>query len=472
MKKVYLFFLFIVFIITACTGREKECVISGKVDKADYSGVKVTLIGQGDNSKESIPVEIKEDGSFKISFKIAEPQFSSFNMIFGEGGKMWQSTYRLYIKPGKDYFLKFKANPGSKVKAEVDNKDLSNRALIMYNEVLNAKVREIWTNTPEPQYAKEEVISFMKAAEDCINENAGLDEEVKEYIKVWGFNEYMGHLFGYHSMYELMKKKRFAAPEGFYELIAEPSVYLDNEKALLAEKTVRNIVEYIKYKSGNNSKGAKVLDVLENRINLLKDEFSNPHIIDNVLCSLFSGFKFAYKTSGDFEEDLKGYSSLVHNLQDPKKRDEFIKEFSALRYSMKGSKAPDVVFKDRDGNDVRITDFKGKVVYIDLWASWCGPCCREVPYLQKLEKEYEGRNIVFLSISLDSDKKAWLKKMDELKMHGNQLYIADSGYDKMLNISGIPHFVIYNAEGKLYMSKAPRPSSMEIRGVLNSITEL
>ena len=78
MKKVYLFFLFIVFIVSACLGRNKECVISGKVDKADYKGVKVTLIGQGDNSKESIPVEVKEDGSFRISLNIAKPEFYSF----------------------------------------------------------------------------------------------------------------------------------------------------------------------------------------------------------------------------------------------------------------------------------------------------------------------------------------------------------------------------------------------------------
>ena len=200
-----------------------------------------------------------------------------------------------------------------------------------------------------------------------------------------------------------------------------------------------------------------------------------PLVLMIVMITIISNISLVLNVSaadtGDFGY-LKEYSSFVQNLQDPKKRDEFIKEFSDLRYSIKGSKAPDVVFKDRGGNDVRISDFKGKIVYIDLWASWCAPCCKEVPYLQKLEKEYEGKNIVFLSIRLDSNKKAWFKKMQELKMHGNQLHLSDSGYDKILNVSGIPYFVIYDAEGKLYLPKAPRPSSMEIRGVLNKLLGL
>ena len=55
--------------------------------------------------------------------------------------------------------------------------------------------------------------------------------------------------------------------------------------------------------------------------------------------------------------------------------------------------------------------FRGKYVYIDLWASWCVPCCREVPHLQKLEKELENKDVVFLSISIDQNPSAWKKKM-------------------------------------------------------------
>ena len=101
---------------------------------------------------------------------------------------------------------------------------------------------------------------------------------------------------------------------------------------------------------------------------------------------------------------------------------------------------------------------RGKYVYIDLWASWCVPCCREVPHLQKLEKELENKDVVFLSISIDQKVEAWKKKMADLQVHGNQWHDSEGTLGKALNVKGIPFFLIYDKEGKLYMYNAPRPS--------------
>ena len=117
------------------------------------------------------------------------------------------------------------------------------------------------------------------------------------------------------------------------------------------------------------------------------------------------------------------------------------------------------MLEDADGNVVEFSSFKGKYVYVDLWASWCGPCCKEVPHLQALEKELQNENVVFLSISTDTDKEAWKKKMVELGMHGNQLHDRDNTLCNALNVKGIPFFLIYDKEGKLHTYKAMRPSS-------------
>ena len=118
----------------------------------------------------------------------------------------------------------------------------------------------------------------------------------------------------------------------------------------------------------------------------------------------------------------------------------------------------DVVLEDADGNVVDISSFKGKYLYIDQWASWCGPCCREVPYLQAIEKEFQDSNVVFLSIATDTDKEAWKNKMVELNMHGNQLHDRNNTLCNALNVKGIPFFLIYDKEGKLHTYKAMRPS--------------
>ena len=107
---------------------------------------------------------------------------------------------------------------------------------------------------------------------------------------------------------------------------------------------------------------------------------------------------------------------------------------------------------------VDFSTFRGKYVYIDLWASWCTPCLKEVPALQKLEKELKNDKVVFLSISIDTKEDAWKKKMQEKNMHGNQLWDPENSLGQALNVKGIPFFAIYDPEGKLYMHGAPRPS--------------
>ena len=120
-----------------------------------------------------------------------------------------------------------------------------------------------------------------------------------------------------------------------------------------------------------------------------------------------------------------------------------------------------VVLVDANGNEVDFSTFKGKYVYIDLWASWCGPCCSEVPHLQALEKELEGGDVIFVSVSTDTDTDAWKEKMEKLNMHGNQLLDRDGELCNMLNVNGIPFFVVYDKNGKLHTYGALRPSSGE-----------
>ena len=77
-----------------------------------------------------------------------------------------------------------------------------------------------------------------------------------------------------------------------------------------------------------------------------------------------------------------------------------------------GVEAPDFEVIDSTGNKVRLSDFRGKFVYIDVWATWCSPCCAEIPHVEKLHKQFAGDSrIEFISISVDSKVKAWKKKV-------------------------------------------------------------
>lgn len=135
-----------------------------------------------------------------------------------------------------------------------------------------------------------------------------------------------------------------------------------------------------------------------------------------------------------------------------------------------GNSAPTFTYNDINGKSVSLSDFNGKLVYIDFWATWCGPCRGEIPHLDKLEKDYKGKKIVFVKISLDDDMDAWRKMVTEKKLGGVQLH-ADGAWSsevaKNYQIKSIPTFVLIGADGKIINPNAPRPSSEEIRTLLD-----
>ena len=67
-------------------------------------------------------------------------------------------------------------------------------------------------------------------------------------------------------------------------------------------------------------------------------------------------------------------------------------------------KAPDFELKDGAGRTVRLSDYKGKIVVLDFWATWCGPCKAEIPWLNELSRKYEAEGVVVLGISMDEDR--------------------------------------------------------------------
>jgi len=141
-----------------------------------------------------------------------------------------------------------------------------------------------------------------------------------------------------------------------------------------------------------------------------------------------------------------------------------------------GQPAIDFRFPDTEGIERALSDFRGKVVYIDVWATWCGPCLAEVPSLIELEAEYRGRDVVFMGVSVDrgGDHGKWLEMVAEKELKGVQLFAGDRAREVILDpyaITGIPRFILVDRAGNLITSDAPRPSSRTIRPMLNRALE-
>jgi len=203
----------------------------------------------------------------------------------------------------------------------------------------------------------------------------------------------------------------------------------------------------------------KLYDLKEDEFNKraadLKTEFSTFLTSSkNIDTSLVSDEKEAID---EIEKMLKGQYAQVNARK---------MKFAALT----GKPSPEFNdYENYDGTKTSLKDLKGKVVYIDVWATWCGPCKAEIPFLQTLEKDFHGKNIAFVSISIDKAKAhgAWKKMIADKKMGGIQLFAGeDQNFVKEYKINSIPRFILIGTDGNVINPDASRPSQPKTKEIL------
>ncbi len=175
----------------------------------------------------------------------------------------------------------------------------------------------------------------------------------------------------------------------------------------------------------------------------------------------FNYFSYGQPTQEQAETYMKEYEKIASAYPD------LVERYKSRQSSIKEIKAGDALpsdpmLKTPDGKTLRLSDLKGKVTYIDFWATWCGPCCKQIPFMEKLVEKMKGnKDVAFVSISSDTDEAAWKKKLAKDNPEWAQ-YIFDGAdgdtFFSKMNITGIPRFIILNADGTIAVPDALRPS--------------
>ncbi len=266
---------------------------------------------------------------------------------------------------------------------------------------------------------------------------------------------------------------------GFQNGASQSSLYLKNGYDLTLNFDAQKFPESIEFK-GN---GSSTNEYLTKKIAFYtKEDLMNPKEIfslskeefDNKITSIEKSVNDMLENATDLEpEVLKMEKESNVKLIDFYTTN-YAKENSSLAALKKGTPSPSFNYPDTNGKNVSLADLKGKYVYVDVWATWCGPCKREIPFLKKLDSEYKDKDIAIVSLSIDKPehKDKWLKMVADENLQGIQI-MADkdwnSDFVRAYNITGIPRFILIDKEGNIVDANAPRPSNPNLKELFNSL---
>ena len=142
----------------------------------------------------------------------------------------------------------------------------------------------------------------------------------------------------------------------------------------------------------------------------------------------------------------------------------------SLEWSKPGGDAPDFKGQKTDDEWLSLSDLRGKVVVIDVWATWCVPCLRMMPYFRQLEKELSDPDVAFLSVCVGAlpEKDLWLKLVKENQLSGNVVFIDSwvRGFAKDYKVTSVPRFMIIDRQGKVFSYAAPAPKYPQLKQLI------
>ena len=194
---------------------------------------------------------------------------------------------------------------------------------------------------------------------------------------------------------------------------------------------------------------------------LTEKHVTNPALRRQVVNTVgYNYFTFG-DDSGDYHAFFENYKRFAgsENADIPKK---YESKIAAWDKTHSGVPAPDITLNDKEGNTIQLSDLKGKFTYIDVWATWCGPCKKEIPFMEKTVERFKGNDKVqFISISVDEDVKAWKAMIEKDQPQWPQYNVNGETAKKFMadwGITGIPRFIMIDKNGNIFAADASRPS--------------
>jgi thiol-disulfide isomerase/thioredoxin len=200
-------------------------------------------------------------------------------------------------------------------------------------------------------------------------------------------------------------------------------------------------------------------------------EFGAKYVIDSVASAEMRNYLLLKLVMRGLEKgELKPVRNLLElfydNCTDKEMTGYIQKEVAEFQILQPGEFGPDIIGFDVDGKQVSLTGLKGKFIFVDVWATWCGPCLGQIPSFKKLANAYSGRNIVFIKYSVDDDRQKWsdfLGKNEPVSPDCLE-WISENGTKCRLmddyKFDAIPRYLFFDAKGRIINIWLESPGSL------------
>lgn len=254
--------------------------------------------------------------------------------------------------------------------------------------------------------------------------------------------------FGYPNFNEMITKIKPELPDNYYEFTNQ--IETSNIELFKFNVYKEAVSSYLDFKAKE----------FNDKYILAKELFIEKEMFENILFA-----KFINQINFNGIDGIDSvYQDFLPYIKDQKRKEFLTGKFNSWSKLEKGKKAPEFEIVDDSGNTVRLSDFYGKFVYIDCWSSFCGPCLKEMPEMKKLSDEYKNENIVFISISADSDREKWLSKINEFQLT-NTINLWTIGtnhnFNNDYNAKAFPRYILIDDKGNILDATADNPSMIK-----------
>lgn len=469
MKKLLIAATFILNTIAAIAGKN-DISIKGTITNPLADSVTISYPNYGENwldfSMHVVNEKLDKNGNFLVTLPLPH----NYTIVTIQNGEQATELY---------------ASPGDKLAFTVDASDFDNTVkyagIGMKPAVANYMAKYVLTyglidnfhsaahklNAKEPAEFEKAITELVQRELNFLVENsAGLPQS---FIEFWNaYYEYSKYnkMISYPLMHEVVKKKSYDVgeiPMENYEVAKKvPAKFNDEFMYILPYRNyIDDYYQSLLTIESKNKPATKENVPYTHQDKML--ELSRQHMPANSEEYVFANHIHTYTRHAPLARTEQLYSTFNTRYNDSK----YAKYLSAMIDQKKrlsvGAPAIDFTVNDAEGNKVKLSELKGKVVYIDFWASWCGPCIAQFKHTKKIKEHFAGKDVVFVYISIDEDNEAWLKAKEKYELSG--LHTRVDGWKGKIaadyGVNGIPAYFLVDREGKFATEDTPRPSNNE-----------